>query len=95
MRRHLLLALLTTAVAAPIPTSAIALDDSNNKIVCRRDRESNLGSHIRAQRTCRTRAQWREVEEQTQNEVQQIRDGQEPSPREGGSLVPGPGDGPR
>ena len=79
MRRHLLLATLASAVAAPIPTPAEALDDSNNRMVCRRDREPQLGSHLQRQRICRTRAEWRALEELTQNELQQIRDGQKPN----------------
>jgi hypothetical protein len=94
MRRPLI-AILTVSIAAPLPASAFAFDDNrDNKVVCRRDRDHTLGSHIRAPRTCRTRAEWRAIEEHTQNEMQQIRDGQQARENEGGSLVPGPGSGP-
>ncbi len=89
--RRLLISALAALVAAPLPTAAVAFDDSqDDKVVCRRDREKTLGSNMRAPRTCRTRAQWRELEEQTQNEIQQIRDGQEPEMPEGGGLPAGP-----
>jgi len=90
MRHRLLIAFLAASVAAPMPAAAFAFgDDRNDQVVCRRDRQSNLGSHIRAPRTCRTRAEWRQIEEHTQNEMQQIRDGQQPREPEGITLVPG------
>jgi Ni/Co efflux regulator RcnB len=95
MVRRLLLALLVTSVAAPMPTSAFVFaDNEDNKMVCRRDRDRTLGFNIRAPRTCRTRAEWRALEEHTQNEMQQIRDGQEVREPEGGFLRDLPGSGP-
>ena len=95
MVRRLLLALLVTAVAAPLPAAAFVFDaNEDNKMVCRRDRERTLGSNIRAPRTCRTKAEWRALEEPTQNEMQQIRDGQEVREPEGGCLRDWPGSGP-
>ena len=87
--RRVLLTFVAAAVAAPFPAAAFDFDDRDNKVVCRRDRETTLGSHIRAPRTCRTRAEWRQIEEHTQNEMQQIRDGQEARVPEGMTLVPG------
>jgi hypothetical protein len=88
MRPHLMFTLLATSLALPI-TAAPAFDDRDDQMVCRRDRQSEVGTRMRAPRTCRTRAQWREMEELTQREIDQIRDGQQPqNPNEGGP-VPG------
>lgn len=90
MHHRFLIAILAVSVAAPIPATAFAFGDNrDDQVVCRRDRQSSLGSHIRAPRTCRTRAEWRQIEEHTQNEMQQIRDGQQPREPEGMTLVPG------
>ena len=86
MRRQLLLASILASVAAPMPVAAFAFDARDDRVICRRDREKVLGSNMRAARTCRTRAEWRLVEEQTQNEMQQIQDGREPRPNEGGGI---------
>lgn len=88
MHHRLLIASLAVSVAAPLPAAAFD-NNRDEQVVCRRDRQSNLGSHIRAPRTCRTRAEWRQIEEHTQNEMQQIRDGQQPREPEGMTLVPG------
>ena len=77
--RFLMSAVLAASVAAPMPVFAAAVDDNDDKMVCRSSREHNLGTRIRAPRVCRTRAQWREIEEHTQSEMQQIRDGQAPT----------------
>ena len=96
MSRQLLLAFLAASVAAPIPAMAAHSDgDRDNQTVCRRYDGGNLGSNIqRRTRVCKTRAEWRQLEEHTQNELQQVRDGQQPRVGEGASLVPGPGGGP-
>ena len=88
--RLLMSAVLAASVAAPMPAFAVAVDDSNdNKMVCRSNRDHVVGTRIRAPRVCRTRAQWRELEEQTQSEMQQIRDGQAPSEGSTGVEVSG------
>jgi len=90
MRHPLPIAFLAVSVAAPMPAASFAFGNNrDDQVVCRRDRETTLGSHIRAPRTCRTRAEWRQIEEHTQNEMQQIRDGQQPRESEGITLVPG------
>ena len=78
MRRQLLLAAILGSVAAPMPAAAFAFDDRDDRVICRRDRDKVLGSNMRAARTCRTRAEWRQIEEHSQNEMQQFRDGQTP-----------------
>ena len=93
--RLLMSAVVAASVAVPMPVHAVAADNvaANNsadkKMVCRSSRDHNLGTRIRAPRVCRTRAQWRELEEHTQNELQQIRDGQAPSEGSGSSAVAG------
>ena len=95
MTRSILLAALAVSVAAPMPVLAAGKDTNrDDQVVCRRDREANLGSHIRAPRTCRTRAEWREIEDHTQRELTQVQDGRQPMEPEGSTLVPGPGGGP-
>ncbi len=89
--RHLLMsAVLAALVAAPMPALAFVSDDNrDDQTVCRSDREHNVGTRIPAKRTCRTRAEWRELEENTQRELQQIRDGQAPNEAPAGSLTAG------
>ena len=90
MRHFLMFAVLTASVAAPMPALAFALDDNrDDKIVCRSNRDHVVGTRIRAERVCRTRAQWRELEEHTQRELQQIRDGQAPNEPAAGSVGAG------
>jgi hypothetical protein len=87
MQSNLIKALVAAVVLAPVPAFASADDNRDNQVVCRRDREANLGSHLRAPRTCRTRAEWRELEDHSQRELQQIRDGQQAQePNEGAST---------
>ncbi len=78
--RFLMSAVLAACVAAPVPALAVGFDDGgDSKVVCRSNRDHNLGTRIRAPRVCRTRAEWREEQERTQSEMQQIRDGQAPT----------------
>jgi hypothetical protein len=88
--RILMSAVLAASVAAPVPALAVAFDDKDdNKVVCRSNREHNVGTRIRAPRVCRTRAEWRQEEERTHSEMQQIRDGQAPTAPAGGSGAAG------
>ncbi len=92
MRRELLLPLIAISVAAP-PAFASNFTGATreNPLVCKRDRDMTLGTHFRAPRTCMLRSAWRELELRTQNELQQIMDGQ--AANRGGStgFVPGLG----
>jgi hypothetical protein len=88
--RILMSAVLAACLAAPVPALAVAGDDNgDNKVVCRSNRDHNVGTRIRAPRVCRTRAEWREEQERTQSEMQQIRDGQAPSEGSSGAEVSG------
>jgi len=90
--RFLISAVLAASVAAPVPALAVAYDDNgDNKVVCRSQRDHNVGTRIRAPRVCRTRAEWREEQERTQSEMQQIRDGQAPNLPEPGIGAGGAG----
>ena len=86
MRRELLIALAALAVGAPPVLAAPFSATRADPLVCKHDRDTNLGSHFRAVRTCMQRSAWRELEAHTQNELQQIMDGQtaRPAPRNGG-----------
>lgn len=94
MYRHLLLALFTASIAVPIGASA--LDDRatrDNPLVCKRDRQTQVGSLFRAPRTCMLRSEWREHEAHVQHELQQVRDGREANrpPVEGSPALGRPG----
>ena len=92
MRRFLMSAVLAASVAAPMPALALSSDGArDNQVVCRSVRDHTVGTRIRAPRTCRTRAEWRQIEEHTQREIQQIRDGQAPTePPAGAGAAGGP-----
>ncbi len=91
MGRFLMFAVVAASVAAPMTAVAVGFDDNgDDKMVCRSNREHNVGTRIRAPRVCRTRAQWRELEERTQSEIQQIRDGQAPTEAGGTGASVGP-----
>ena len=76
MRRELLIATATLAVVAPPVLAAPFSATRADPLVCKQDRDTHLGSHFRAPRTCMQRSAWRELEARTQNELQQIMDGQ-------------------
>ena len=69
---------LPAATAAAAANDGASADDRDSQVVCRRERQPTLGSRLKGPRLCQTRAQWRELEEYTQRELQQIRDGQAP-----------------
>ena len=93
--RFLISAVLAASVAAPVPAMAVAYDDNgDNKVVCRSQRDHNVGTRIRAPRVCRTRAEWREEHDRTQSEMQQIRDGQAPTMPPAGVGATGAGGSP-
>ena len=81
MPRNVLYAALAVALTTPsLPAAAVAgTENRDSQIVCRRERQPTLGSRLPGPRMCQTRAQWRELEEHTQRELQQIRDGQAPT----------------
>lgn len=81
MPRNVLYAALAVALTTPpLPAAAGAgADNRDSQIVCRRERQPTLGSRLTGPRLCQTRAQWRELEDHTQRELQQIRDGQAPT----------------
>ena len=90
--RFLMLALVASSISAPAPLLAAGVNDSDdNKLVCRSNRDHNVGTRIRATRVCRTRAEWRQERDRTQEEMQQIRDGQAPTlPAAGAGTNGGP-----
>lgn len=89
--RFLMSAVLAASVAAPVPAMAVVYNDNgDNKVVCRSNRDHNVGTRIRAPRVCRTRAEWREEQERTHSEMQQIRDGQAPTMPQAGEGASGP-----
>ena len=89
MRRNILLAFVAVAVAAPPAFANTPTPTRQDPLVCKRDRDMTLGTHFRAPRTCMLRSQWREMEQHTQNELQQIMDGQSASASGGNGGVQG------
>ena len=45
-------------------------DESKDKLVCRT--ESLVGSRLRREKTCRTRAEWAEIRRQTKQDLERI-----------------------
>ena len=63
-----LVLLLQSTTAAPnvAPTGASAATTADSKLVCRRFAET--GSFVRKTKVCRTRADWRRIEEQARED---------------------------
>jgi hypothetical protein len=60
------LCLALTSLSAPAlsePGNTVAKED---KIVCKRDRDMELGSHLRAKRTCMKASEWKELDRYTE-----------------------------
>jgi hypothetical protein len=75
MMRFLILAgMAAVAVAAPSAAKKPEPADRDKQVVCRRGNEAALGSHFARPRVCRTRAEWREVEANTDRELREYRD---------------------
>ncbi len=72
MRVLLSVALVLTSVSVP----AFASETAAEKKICKRTGEGSTGSHIaRPRKLCRTAAQWKELEDETERSLRSIKDG--------------------
>ena len=60
------------AAAAQVPPAKPATD--SDPIVCKRDKESDVGTHMRPQKICMKKSDWDLTEKNTQNELQTLHD---------------------
>lgn len=67
----LLLIATLAAVAQQSPPQPAANADP---IICKRDRTSEVGTHMRAGKTCMKKSEWDFVEKNTQRELQTLKD---------------------
>ena len=75
----MLLAAMLQGAPAPVPTAAAKVDAGQQKI-CRKYVET--GSLVRTTKVCRTRAEWRQSEEEAKAEGRQMQNN--PNPNQGG-----------
>jgi hypothetical protein len=64
-----------------VTAAAVAKDPAPDKIVCKRQYDADTGSHFQSsRRVCRTQAEWKEIENQTEQTMRKIRDGGSANP---------------
>lgn len=66
--------LLIAAVAAVAPQSPPQQAADPDPVVCKRDRTSEVGTHMRAGKVCMKKSEWDFVERNTQRELQTFKD---------------------
>ena len=79
MRAFVGLAVALACVSGP----ALAADSGKkeDKVICKRERTSDLGTHMRAQKRCMTQSEWKAAYAQTQRELRTISGrGNDPTP---------------
>ena len=54
------------------PAFAAERAAKEDKVICKRDRSTNLGSHMRAEKRCMKASEWKELYAQTQRELRAI-----------------------
>lgn len=69
MKKLVAAAVLCAFVFAP-SAAAEGADSDDQKVVCKR--QKTLGSNFAAKRVCRTKAQWKELEQHTQRELRDL-----------------------
>jgi hypothetical protein len=76
MRYYMVIAVAAACVTAPAAGLASSEPaNRDNQVVCRRAEGGELGSHLRrAPRVCKTRAEWRELEDYTQRDLRSMSD---------------------
>ena len=72
MRVLMMLALLSCGVSAP----ALAADEpAEDKRICKRDRSFDTGSHLsKPRKICMKASEWRELEQESQRNIDRLRD---------------------
>ena len=64
----MLLVLFMLAVTGPTRSSA----KSEDPVICRRDTNSEVGTHMRPSQVCMKKSDWDIIEKNTQNELQSL-----------------------
>ena len=73
-----------TAVATTSPQKAPADPNDKDPIICEGRAASEVGTHLKAKRTCLRKSQWEYVHDNTKRELEQIKDrGSLPNPASG------------
>jgi hypothetical protein len=86
MRTHFIALLAAASLAAPAFAAETAVED---KVVCKRDRDTDLGSNIRkSNKTCMKKSEWRQLE---RDAAEAIRGVDARSGRTNGEYGTGPG----
>ena len=80
-----MLILLAALAAAADPSSAAQQTKNDDPIVCKRDKSSEVGTHMAPPKVCMKKSEWDIVEKHTQTELQSL--------RERSSFDPGMADG--
>lgn len=76
MRLLIGLSLAVCMASAPATAASAAASEQGEKKVCKRVQPHDTGSNLRkrSSRVCMTEAQWKQIDEQTQKNVDTIRD---------------------
>ena len=84
-----LLALLACA-SLVFPTTAIAKDPPEDKVVCKRQQDADTGSHFAStKKVCMKKSEWKEMEDAAGRTMDKIRNGGSAGPLSAGSGGPG------
>ena len=71
--------IILAAVCAYAPAFA-ANETDEDKVICKRDREAELGTRMRAPKTCMKKSEWRALEAQNARALRQFGEGGRPLP---------------
>ena len=79
---------LLTALAVAAPAAAAQPVDPADPVVCKRDKNADVGTHMRPAKVCMKKSDWELSEKDTQNELRTLHDrasynpGRDPSSNE-------------
>ena len=66
--------LLAALVASAGPTSSAAQGKDADPVICKRDQNSEVGTHMAPPKVCMKKSEWDLIEKNTQTELQSFRD---------------------
>lgn len=70
----MLIALAIFAAAQSPPPAEAARPADSDPVVCKRDRSSDVGTHMRPKPVCMKRSDWDYIEKNTQHELTSLKD---------------------
>lgn len=89
MRVLIALALLSCGVSAPV---FAAQGPAEDKRICKRDRSHDTGSHLsRPRKICMKASEWREMEQESQRNIDRLRDRRGVDPKGPAAVGGAPG----